>query len=55
MHLLGLIVFALTAQHLGKIIHARQRRWMLLTQHPLRQRQCLSKHLFGLFIFALTA
>ena len=30
---LGLIVFTLPAQHRCQIVHARQRRWMLLPQH----------------------
>ena len=42
-------------QQIGKTVNARQRRWMLLPQHPFRQRQCLSMHLLGLFVSALTA
>lgn len=53
MHLFGFFIFALAAQHLGQIVHAPQRRWMLLAQHRFHQRRCLSIHLFGLFQLSL--
>lgn len=43
MHLFGLFVFTLATQHLGQLIHARQRRWMLLAQH----RDCTPSNLLA--------
>ena len=45
----------LVVQQIGKTVNARRRIRMLLPQYRFRQRQFLSMHLFGLFVFALAA
>ena len=45
---LGLFVAALTAQHLCQIVHAPQRRWMLLAEHYLYLGEMKHPDLVGL-------
>jgi hypothetical protein len=54
-HLLGLDVLALVAQRPRKIVHDRQRVWVLWAQHLPRKLQRLPVHLLSLDVLALPA
>ena len=50
--LLGLIIFVLTLEQAGEVVHAYECTWVFLAQDFLHQSERLSEHGFGLVVLA---